>query len=386
MIRHIHHHRHISGSHQRIQEPIEVGRLGNRTVRVRNAIRNFFHRSGTSHSQEIADKKQKICERSVKLGAGNNKDAPSPLRRGPVGIGELSTGSGITVSKSWVTEEARCNLEKKYNISITPVIVEGKEIGYVFGQNRSDIGKIYLNCHGTSKNVNDFEKPVGVALKFVTPKDHNLIASSARLADNVAEGRVLYETPSEQTNGADNKKTLKNYSLSGFTERFHYGNSENCAISAGALKFKGKPINLMVLNPNAKGIHLTDVIQGVNDTFHRMPELILAHCRGENNNSEDAMPSLIDNILRKPEPVTKKMRWPEFMPNSEKRMAGNWTDEINKPNSEERMAGNWTDEINKPNSEKRMAGNWTDEVNKPNSEKRMAGDWRRDIHKPNNPF
>ncbi|AXD36038.1 hypothetical protein DQY66_22020 [Salmonella enterica subsp. enterica serovar Utah] len=48
------------------------------------------------------------------------------------------------------------------------------------------------------------------------------------------------------------------------------------------LKDTGKPVNVMTLNPNATGIHLTDVIQGLNDTFRQVPGLICGHCRPEN--------------------------------------------------------------------------------------------------------
>lgn len=42
----------------------------------------------------------------------------------------------------------------------------------------------------------------------------------------------------------------------------------------------------MILNPNAYGVHLKDLIEGINDTFYRVPELIFDHCRAENENAE----------------------------------------------------------------------------------------------------
>ncbi|HHA3381177.1 TPA: hypothetical protein ACODKK_003781 [Salmonella enterica subsp. enterica serovar Freetown] len=82
MIRHVHHHGHISGSHQRIQESGEVGRLGSRTARSGNAIHNVFHRLRGIHPQEMTDNKPGIRERSVKQGTQNNS--------GPVSEFELN--------------------------------------------------------------------------------------------------------------------------------------------------------------------------------------------------------------------------------------------------------------------------------------------------------
>lgn len=51
----------------------------------------------------------------------------------------------------------------------------------------------------------------------------------------------------------------------------------------------------MVLNPNADGIQLTDLIQGMNDTFYRIPPLILAYCRGEDEDPERKTTSTFNN-------------------------------------------------------------------------------------------
>lgn len=267
-----------------------------------------------------------------KCSSGERKDgAPPPLppkpRMGPVGYGKLSIGSGITISGQWLTEENLRNLEKKYDISITPVRVCGKEIGYIFGQAPRDIGRIFLDCHGSGMDVEVFEKPVGVTLKFIAAKNRvlNLIGGERFLTKNVAKGRVLYKKTDEQIYESDSKKMLKNYSLSGFEPDSYnyYCDSKNCAKNVKKLKNKGTLINLMVLNPYADGVYLKDVIQGVNDTFRRMPELILSNCRGESENAKNTYPSYrLWGI--------GKARDSEFTPNSEKRMAGDWFDKISR--------------------------------------------------------
>ncbi|EBP0843364.1 hypothetical protein NW381_001355 [Salmonella enterica] len=348
------HRGHIRSPHlyQATQGVGETGQVGSKVVRkAPGEIHNAFLRSGAAHFGE-RNPSPGIQERSVEqrahvrqvknprplpeLHQGKNPrplpelhQAPRPLppklRVAPLGLGTLSTGSGIDVLAPWLTQEARLNLENNYDISITPVRVCGKEIGYVFGQSRSDVGKIYLSCHGNGRNQVDFEKPVGVALKFIAPNNHRLFCEPSE-TENVAKGDILYKEKNEQIYAADSKKNLKNYYLSGFepdtVRDFLHADSINCAKDVQDLKNKGTPINLMVLNPYAEGIHLKDVIQGVNDTFHRMPELILSHCRGENENAKGAYP-----LYKKSEDI-EKTRDPEFISNSEKRMAGDWTDKI----------------------------------------------------------
>ncbi|WP_162785949.1 hypothetical protein [Salmonella enterica] len=328
----------------------ETGQLGSRTVRRgSDRIHYAFRRSDPEIHERSAE--QQAHERQKNSGPApelNHSGNPHPLpelqqnnskltisafppllpelRTGPVGRGELSTGSGITISAPWLTEETRRDLEKKYDISVTPVRTGGKEIGYVFGQRPGDIGKIFLFCHGTGEDTVDFEKPVGVALKFVVAKNHDIYVNAHSLVENVAKGRVIYKKTDEQIYNSDSKKMIKNYDLDGFYEGHEYHYSTNCAKHVHELKNKGIPINLMVLSPCAHGVYLKDVIQGVNDTFRRMPELILGNCRGENEYAKiESSPYRFG--------APGKKRNSEFMPGSEKRMAGDWTHETYKLNN-----------------------------------------------------
>lgn len=321
----------------------ETGQLGSRTVRRGgDGSHHAFRRSEPEIQERSAEQRQKNSGPAPELNQGGN---PRPLsepeqnnskltisalppllpepRMGPVGRGELSTGSGITVSAPWLTEESRRDLEKKYDISVTPVRTGGKVIGYVFGQRPEDIGKIFLFCHGTGEDTVDFEKPAGVALKFIAAKNHLLFVNEHSLVENVAKGRVIYKKKDEQIYNYDSKKMIKNYDFDGFYEGQEYHYSTNCAKHVHELKNKGIPINLMVLSPYVHGVYLKDVIQGVNDTFRRMPELILGNCRGENEYAKT------ESSPYRPGAPGKK-RNSEFMPNSEKRMAGDWAHETYK--------------------------------------------------------
>ncbi|EAA9231925.1 hypothetical protein JO04_20195 [Salmonella enterica subsp. enterica serovar Give] len=59
-------------------------------------------------------------------------------------------------------------------------------------------------------------------------------------------------------------------------------NSDGLAFYVKQLKDAGKPVNVMMLNPNATGIHVTDVIQELNDTFRQMSGLLCGHSHPEN--------------------------------------------------------------------------------------------------------
>ncbi|EHV6763271.1 hypothetical protein K1I29_002321 [Salmonella enterica subsp. enterica serovar Johannesburg] len=114
----------------------ETGQLGSRTVRRgSDRIHYAFRRSEPEIHERSAE--QQAHERQKNSGPApelNHSGNPHPLpelqqnnskltisafppllpelRTGPVGRGELSTGSGITISAPWLTEETRRDLEK----------------------------------------------------------------------------------------------------------------------------------------------------------------------------------------------------------------------------------------------------------------------------------
>lgn len=188
-------HKHISGSHQYIQKSSGTSHLGNRIIR--NDMRNISHRLGTPHSQERTNHGPRIQERSIKQQIHENqKNAPIRLRTGPLRPGQLSDGSGIRtdIPVSVLCDRTRCDMEKEYGISITPIMVNGREIGHVYGTHTSrDVEQIFLLCHGRGMDVEEFKKPIDVSLKFVIPKGYLGKLVPFKLAERVAEGNVLYK-------------------------------------------------------------------------------------------------------------------------------------------------------------------------------------------------
>lgn len=324
-------HKHISGSHQYIQKSNGTSHLGNRIIR--NDMRNISHRLGTPHSQERTNHGPRIQERSIKQQIHENqKNAPIRLRTGPLRPGQLSDGSGIRtdIPVSVLCDRTRCDMEKEYGISITPIMVNGREIGHVYGTHTSrDVEQIFLLCHGRGMDVEEFKKPIDVSLKFVIPKGYLGKVVPFKLAERVAEGNVLYKKKDGQIYEAGEEKMLPNYLLSdniSNNDSLLTESPKKCAEFVRDMKNKGKPFNLLQINMFANNISLKDVIQGINDTFHRMPTLILACCRGESDFAETVSPSFRRHI-------TGKERDPKFAPRLEKHIASDWTHKIHKLNN-----------------------------------------------------
>ena len=147
----------------------------------------------------------------------------------------------------------------------------------------------YSKYSGT-KSSNSFIKPKGIDLKFVVPDNTTHLGFEMMDIANAARGKIIYEKPDEQIYDSKTCKVVPNYWLDGKRE-MHLGQvSNNPVLLANhikELKNEGCTSNVMVLNPNAKNIQLTDVLQGLNDTFGRVPELISSNCRGDYSSGEE---------------------------------------------------------------------------------------------------
>lgn len=278
MVGNINHHEriHFQHLHQRTHNSSKTGHLGSRIIRVRDGIHNVFH-----HKKTEGD--------SVKTGIFHRFVKKTPV--GPLSgtKNRLSNGSHICVSDVWEKKDVMHDIEKSFNITITPIYLSGKEIGYIFGNSPDNINQIYLSCHGT-KSSNSFIKPKGIDLKFVVPDNTTHVGSEMMDIANAARGKIIYEKPDEQIYDSKTCKVVPNYWLDGKRE-MHLGHvSYNPVLLANhikELKNEGCTSNVMVLNPNAKNIQLTDVLQGLNDTFGRVPELISSNCRGDYSSGEE---------------------------------------------------------------------------------------------------
>ncbi|ELH9453249.1 hypothetical protein RQX78_003801 [Salmonella enterica] len=279
-------HFHIPRFHSHRSESAETRHTAHRIIqRLSNSMR-----SASSRWAERKSCDNGIQERSVKTynqsitNSQKKSETPSvppgsdKMRTGPLSRERLSDGEYIDVSRPGITADIRSSLEKDLNISITPVYIGGKEIGYVFGSTPENVDRIYLRCHGYGSNKKEFIKPSGVSLKFIVPENTIALARVGEDIQKVAEGTMAYNKPDEQIYDSESIRPVRDYSLEAVTDRLLH-QPEWMGYCVKQLKDMGKPLNVMVLNPNATGIRLSDVIQGLNDTFKRMPELVCGHCR-----------------------------------------------------------------------------------------------------------
>ncbi|EAX6862219.1 hypothetical protein AII01_24425 [Salmonella enterica] len=103
-----------------------------------------------------------------------------------------------------------------------------------------------------------------MSLKFIVPENTLAMVEDGEVIRKVAEGGIEYRDPDEQICDAGSTRTVKDYLLEAVTGD-HYTrmthNADWLAFYIKQQKDTGKPVNVMTLNPNATGIHLTDVIQ-----------------------------------------------------------------------------------------------------------------------------
>lgn len=277
---------HIPRFHSHCSGSAETRHTAHRIIqRLSNRIHSAFTREGGQKSSDngiqersVKTYNQNITEYQKKSGISPVSPGAYKMKTGPLSRERLSDGAHIDVTRPGITADTRSEIEKDFNISITPVCIGGKEIGYVFGSAPENVDQIYLTCHGYGCHQKDFIKPSGVSLKFIVPENTNALVHVGEDIQKVAEGTMEYNKPGEQIYDSESIRPVRNYLLEAITGRLSH-QPEWMGYCVKQLKDTGKPINVMVLNPNATGIHLTDVIQGLNDTFKRMPGLVCGHCR-----------------------------------------------------------------------------------------------------------
>lgn len=268
---------HTPRFHHHRSEPVKTGHVAHRIIQRLSRCMPSFYMKGIFRKCHDAG----IQERAVKT-CRQNMTAPGadPLSRNP-----LSDGTHIDVSGPGITASTRCRLEKEFNISITPVYTGGKEIGYVFGDAPENISQVHLTCNGDARNQKGFVKPAGVSLKFIAPENAQSVVENGEAFRKGAEGNIEYRCADELIGDAESIKPVKDYLLDAVSRdndpRIAH-NPDGLAFYVKQQKDAGKPVNVMMLNPNATGIHVTDVIQGLNDTFRQMSGVLCGHSRPEN--------------------------------------------------------------------------------------------------------
>ncbi|MCU7149751.1 hypothetical protein J3T40_21120 [Salmonella enterica] len=268
---------HTPRFHHHRSEPAKTGHTTHRIIqRLSRCMPSFCMKGVLRKCHDVG-----IQERAVKT-CRQNMTAPgaAPLSRSP-----LSDGTHIDVSGPGITASTRYRLEKEFNISITPVYTGGKEIGYVFGDAPENISQVHLTCNGDARNQKGFVKPASVSLKFIAPENAQSVVENGEAFRKGAEGNIEYRRADESIGDAGSIKPVRDYLLetvSGDNDPRIAHNPDGLAFYVKQQKDAGKPINVMMLNPNATGIHVTDVIQGLNDTFRQMSGLLCGHSHPEN--------------------------------------------------------------------------------------------------------
>lgn len=195
---------------------------------------------------------------------------------------QLASGRHIQASSTNLPEAARLELMARHNIDITPVMLDGKEIAYVFHGKGKYNPTMMLSSHGSGTEGRTFTKPGGVEFQFATP-DNTVMSSrtmeyARRLKDKqiaIADDQIYMSAP---------RLNSTNYSLDGGIGT----QPQDVAQLIGEINRDGaaRPFDFVLLNREAKNVYFADLLTGLQQTMLRLPTTLVAHfCRPKDNNA-----------------------------------------------------------------------------------------------------
>lgn len=193
----------------------------------------------------------------------------------------LGSDAHIMATSTNLSSIARKKLENKHQIAITPVKLNGKEIAYIFSNQHQYSNTFFLSAHAGGDNVGTFTKPDGIEFNFVAPSNHLLQSNTMLFAEKYKKNEVLFKEDSQIY--ASPHREATNYSLNGNI----HTQPEQVANFIGKMnpEVGGQRFDFVLLNREARGVHFTDLIQGLKDTLDWMPERLICHfCRRQNKN------------------------------------------------------------------------------------------------------
>ncbi|MYM38778.1 hypothetical protein [Duganella qianjiadongensis] len=200
----------------------------------------------------------------------------------PFLVDQLTPGRHIQASSTNLPEAARLELMARHNIDITPVILDGKEIAYVFHGKGKYNPTMMLSSHGNGREGRTFTKPGGVEFQFATP-DNTVMSSrtmeyAKRLKDKqiaIADDQIYMSAP---------RLNSTNYSLDGGIGT----QPQDVAQLIGEINRDGaaRPFDFVLLNREAKNVYFADLMTGLQQTMNRLPTTLVAHfCRPKDDNA-----------------------------------------------------------------------------------------------------
>lgn len=205
---------------------------------------------------------------------------PSLDQLQPLLADQLAPGQHIQASSTNLPQAARLELMARYNIDITPVILDGKEIAYVFHAKGKYRPTMMFSSHGNGTEGRTFTKPGGVECQFATPDNTVMASRTMEYARRLRDGQIAIAE--EQIYVSPPRLNSTNYALDGGIGT----QPQDVAQLIGEMNRDGaaRPFDFVLLNREAKNVYFADLMTGLQQTMHRLPTTLIAHfCRPKNN-------------------------------------------------------------------------------------------------------
>ena len=196
---------------------------------------------------------------------------------------QIVPGMHIQAQSTNLPASIRHELMTRHNIDITPIILNGKEIAYVFHGRGKLQPTLMLSAHGNGMEQRTFTKPAGVEFQFATPNNTVMLsrtmAYAKLLRDNQitiqGEGQIYMQAP---------RKDATNYALDGNIG----AQPHEVAQLVGEINRDGaaKPFDVVLLNRHASNVYFADLVAGLQQTLQGVPSTLVAHiCRPKDQNA-----------------------------------------------------------------------------------------------------
>ncbi|MET0382746.1 MAG: hypothetical protein ABW032_04910 [Burkholderiaceae bacterium] len=171
-------------------------------------------------------------------------------------------------------------LRSQHGIDITPLVLDGRVIGHVFGGGKEN-PTLMLSCHGNGKSKGgprEFEKPATMDFNFAAPRNTVLGSSTVNYLQDFRNGRVSFDDPSQTCDQPGAK--MIDYRLSGRIGT----KKDQMAELVGAMKRDParKQFDTVLLNQSEK-LRFSDFLRAVEQTFgdDTYQKMVCHFCRPE---------------------------------------------------------------------------------------------------------
>lgn len=189
-------------------------------------------------------------------------------------------GSGIEVSGSDVPADLRAELERKYGVTVRPLVIAGREIGYRLEGDITPSDTVMVSCHGDGVGQGVFSKPADVEFRFAAPRNMVLDSATRRYA-LLLTNRAPFDHDDSQVYGADVKYAV-DYQLSG-------GIHTTAAMAAEFLhrmREAGTPLpfDVALVNGHADGVRFSHLTLALQDSLQGKLRTLICHfCRPQDD-------------------------------------------------------------------------------------------------------